>query len=65
MDLIAALALVMIIEGLALAVFARSMPELLAEIDRIGQGGLRKIGMFLVVGGIVVYFLVRGGGSAG
>lgn len=59
MDLIAALALVMIIEGLALAVFARSIPQVLAEIDQINPNVLRKLGVIGVLAGAALYLWVR------
>ena len=59
MDLLAALALVAVIEGLALVVFARSLPELLSEIDQIGPETLRKLGLGLLIAGCVAYWLIR------
>lgn len=59
MDLLAALALVLILEGLALAVFARSMPQLLAEIERLDPGFLRRAGLVCIALGTALYFLVR------
>lgn len=59
MDLLAALALVLILEGLALAVFARSMPQLLAEIERLGPGSLRRAGLACIALGTALYLLVR------
>lgn len=61
MDLLAALALVAVIEGLALAIFARSFPALLAEIDQIDPAVLRRAGLVMIGGGACVYLLVRGG----
>ena len=60
MDLLAALALVAVIEGLALVVFSRSLPALLAEIDHIGPDALRKMGLGLLIAGCVGYWLIRG-----
>ena len=65
MDLLAAIALVMVIEGLALAILARSVPALLAELDQISPDGIRKLGVVLVIAGASLYFVLRGGGSAG
>ncbi|MEM1130697.1 MAG: DUF2065 domain-containing protein [Pseudomonadota bacterium] len=59
MDLIAALALVMVLEGLALAVFARSIPQVLSEIDLIGPGVLRRMGLVAAGLGAVLYLWVR------
>jgi len=62
MDLIAALGLVLVIEGLALAIFARSVPQVLAEIDQIGPSFLRKLGVVSILVGGAIYLLVRRGG---
>jgi uncharacterized protein YjeT (DUF2065 family) len=61
MDLIAAVALMLILEGLALAVFARSVPALLAEMERLDPSALRRAGVVSIVIGTVIYLLVRGG----
>ena len=61
MDLLAALGLVLVIEGLALAIFARSVPQVLAEIDQIGPAVLRKLGIVSILAGGAVYLLVRRG----
>lgn len=61
MDLIAAVALMLILEGLALAIFARSVPALLAEIERLDPMALRRGGVASILVGAVIYLLVRGG----
>jgi uncharacterized protein YjeT (DUF2065 family) len=63
MDLIAAIALMLVLEGLALAIFARSIPALLAEIERLDPRSLRRAGVASIAVGIAVYLLVRGGGA--
>ena len=60
MDLLAALALVLVIEGLALAVFASSLPELLAAMDGIEPAQTRVLGFVFLVTGAVGYIAVRG-----
>ena len=60
MDLLAALALVLVLEGLAIAAFARSIPELLAEMQNIDGQKLRQIGIVTAVIGAVGYLLIRG-----
>ena len=60
MDLLAAIALVLILEGLALAIFARSVPALLAELERLDPRSLRRAGLASIVAGAVLYLLVRG-----
>ena len=59
MDLLAALALVLILEGLAMAIFARSVPHLLAEMERLGPGSLRRAGLVCIGLGTALYLLVR------
>ncbi len=61
MDLIAALALVLVFEGLALAIFSRSVPELLAALDGVGPVHLRRAGVVSIAAGTLLYLLVRGG----
>lgn len=60
MDLIAALALVMVIEGLAAMIFASSLPELLAALRGIGAQQMRVIGILMTLSGGALYLLVRG-----
>jgi uncharacterized protein YjeT (DUF2065 family) len=60
MDLIAAIALMLVLEGLALAIFARSVPALLAEIERLDPRALRMAGIASIALGAVLYLLVRG-----
>lgn len=59
MDFVAALGLVMVIEGLALALFSKSIPALIAEIEAVGPERLRKLGVMSVAFGGAVYLLVR------
>jgi uncharacterized protein YjeT (DUF2065 family) len=59
MDLLAALALVLILEGLGLVVFAGSLPLLMAEIERLGPGSLRRAGLVCIALGTALYLLVR------
>lgn len=60
MDLLAALALVLVIEGLAAMIFASSLPELLAALEWIGARQMRIIGIVMAASGAVLYLLVRG-----
>ena len=59
-DLIAALALVLVLEGLALVMLARSLPELLATLEALDAEAMRWIGFVMLASGAVVYVLVRG-----
>ena len=60
MDLLAALALVLVFEGLAATIFASSLPELLAALDGIGGRQMRIVGIVMIVSGGALYLLVRG-----
>ncbi|MEM7670682.1 MAG: DUF2065 family protein [Pseudomonadota bacterium] len=60
MDLLAALGLVLVIEGLALAIFASSLPELMASMNELRSGGIRRIGLAMVALGAMAYLAVRG-----
>jgi uncharacterized protein YjeT (DUF2065 family) len=59
MDLLAAIALVLVLEGLALVIFARSVPALMAELQRLDPGALRRAGVVSIAAGAVLYLLVR------
>ena len=59
-DLIAALALVLVLEGLALVVLARSLPELLAALEAMDAGSMRWVGFVMLALGAVTYLAVRG-----
>ncbi len=60
MDLLAALALVLLIEGLAAMIFASSLPELLAALRGIGARQMRIAGIVMAATGAVLYLLIRG-----
>ncbi len=60
MDLLAALALVLVFEGLAAMIFASSLPELLAALRGIGARQMRLIGIVMAVSGGVLYLMIRG-----
>lgn len=49
----------MVIEGLAVAVFARSIPELMAELEHFGQSGLRRAGVLMAIAGAAAYLWIR------
>ncbi|MEL6264176.1 MAG: DUF2065 family protein [Pseudomonadota bacterium] len=59
-DLLAALALVAVIEGLTMIAFAGSFPELLAMLERMGPSQRRWLGLVLVAGGTAAYLVIRG-----
>lgn len=60
MDLLAALALVLVIEGLAAMIFAASLPELLAALEQVGARQMRLVGIVMAASGAVLYLLIRG-----
>jgi uncharacterized protein YjeT (DUF2065 family) len=60
MDLLAALALVLVIEGLAATIFASSLPELLAALRGVGARQMRTVGIVMAATGAVLYLLIRG-----
>lgn len=60
MDLLAALALVLILEGLGVAIFARSLPELLAEMQAMDRERLRWAGVLMSAAGVGLYLAIRG-----
>jgi len=59
MDLLAALALVLIFEGMAAMIFASSLPELLAAMQGIGARQMRLLGIVMALSGAALYLLVR------
>jgi uncharacterized protein YjeT (DUF2065 family) len=59
MDLLAAIALVLIFEGMAAMIFASSLPELLAAIEGIGARQMRIIGIVMALSGAALYLLIR------
>ena len=59
-DLIAALSLVLVLEGLALVVLARSLPDMLAALEAMDAATMRWIGVVMLVSGSLVYIVVRG-----
>jgi uncharacterized protein YjeT (DUF2065 family) len=59
MDLLAALALVLVFEGMAAMICASSLRELLAALKGIGARQMRIIGLVMAVSGGALYLLVR------
>ncbi len=59
-DLLTALALVLVIEGLVLTVFADRLEELLARLAEIPPEVLRVAGLVSAVLGLIAVWLIRG-----
>ncbi|MEM6943031.1 MAG: DUF2065 family protein [Pseudomonadota bacterium] len=59
MDLLAAIALMLVLEGLAVAIFAGSLPELVAALEGLGEQRRRLVGGAMVAAGVIAYILVR------
>ncbi len=59
-DLFTALALVLVIEGLFLALFPRRLRQILAMMERISPESLRLGGLVAVTLGVLLVWLLRG-----
>ena len=60
-DLLAALALVLVIEGILPFVNPRSMRRMLATVDQLDDRTLRLIGLISMICGVVMLYFVRQG----
>ena len=60
MDLLAALTLVLVIEGLAIVIFARSIPELMSALSQLDADKTRWVGLASVALGVIGYLAIRG-----
>ncbi len=59
-DLFTALALVLVIEGLFLALFPHRLRQILAMMERISPESLRLDGLVAVTLGVLLVWLLRG-----
>lgn len=59
-DLLTALALVLVIEGLFLALFPRRLPEILAAVAQLPPETLRLGGLIAAALGVACVWLLRG-----
>lgn len=59
-DLWVALGLVLVLEGLAYAIFPGGMRRALAELLKLPEGQVRAMGLFSAALGVFVVWLVRG-----
>ncbi|MCH8944736.1 MAG: DUF2065 domain-containing protein [Proteobacteria bacterium] len=58
-EVLTALALVLIIEGLLPFMSPRKYRELVAEIAQLGDNHIRTIGLVVMIAGLLTLFLVR------
>jgi uncharacterized protein YjeT (DUF2065 family) len=58
-DLLAALGLMLVLEGMALAIFTGRLPEILEQLKAVGSDGLRWAGLAMAIAGTGLYVLVR------
>lgn len=59
-DLVVAVGLVLVLEGLVWAIFPRYGLSMLAAAVRTPEGALRLAGLTAVAGGVFVVWLIRG-----
>ncbi len=59
-DLLTALAMVLVIEGLALALFPLRLRQFLAQLEQISPDVLRLGGLAVAVVGVACVWLLRG-----
>jgi uncharacterized protein len=59
-ELLTAVALVLVLEGMLPFVSPRKYREMVAEISRLGDNHIRTVGFVVMIVGVVVLFLVRG-----
>ncbi|MDJ0750288.1 MAG: DUF2065 domain-containing protein [Woeseiaceae bacterium] len=59
-EILTAVALVLILEGMLPFISPRKYREMVAEISRLGDNQIRNIGLVVMVIGVVVLFIVRG-----
>jgi len=59
-DLLTALAMVLVIEGLVLALFPHRLRQFLAQLEQISPDVLRFGGLAVAVVGVVCVWLLRG-----
>ncbi|MBI77483.1 MAG: hypothetical protein CMM53_06860 [Rhodospirillaceae bacterium] len=58
-DLLTALALVLVIEGIFYALFPDAMKRMMATILRISSSHLRSAGLLAAIIGLVIVWLIR------
>ena len=59
-DLIVALGLVLVLEGMLLALFPGRIQSLAIEMQKVPESTLRSMGLFALLLGFLVVWLIRG-----
>lgn len=59
-EILTAVALVLVLEGMMPFISPRKYREMVAEISRLGDNQVRTVGFVVMIVGVVVLFLVRG-----
>jgi uncharacterized protein YjeT (DUF2065 family) len=59
-DLLTALALILVIEGVAYALFPEGMKRILAQVLALPPASLRNAGLMSAIAGLVLVWLARG-----
>lgn len=59
-DLIVGIGLVFVIEGLLYAAFPNAMRKMVEDITRLPDANIRTIGLFALIIGVVIVWVVRG-----
>lgn len=59
-DIVTALALVLVIEGLIYALFPEAMQRMMARLMSIAPASLRSAGLVSAVAGVGIVWLIRG-----
>lgn len=59
-DLIVAIGLVFVIEGLLYAAFPNAMRKMIEDITKLPETNIRTMGLFAVIIGFVIVWAVRG-----
>ncbi len=59
-DLIVAIGLVFVIEGLLYAAFPNAMRKMVEDITKLPDSNLRTIGVLAMIVGLVIVWIIRG-----
>ncbi len=59
-EILTALALVLVIEGMLPFISPRKYRQMVAEITRLSDNNIRNIGLAVMIAGLLLLFFVRG-----